>query len=42
LQIIWKINMKQLYFSSEEYKGVKNFFDIIMEKQGEQIVLKKI
>ena len=42
LQIIWKINMKQLLFSPEEYKGVKDFFDMIMEKQGEQIVLKKI
>lgn len=42
LQIIWKIDMKQLNFSPEEYKGVKNFFDMIMEKQGEQIVLKKV
>lgn len=42
LQIIWKISIKQLQFSPEEYKGVKNFFDIIMEKKGEQIVLKKI
>ena len=42
LQIIWKINMKQLHFSPEEYNAVKNFFDMIVEKKGEQIVLKKI
>jgi len=42
LQIVCKMSLKQLRFTPEEYKGVKNFFDIMIEKQGEQIVLKKI
>jgi len=42
LQVVWKFSLKQLQFSPDEYKGIKDFFDIIVEKKGEQIVLKKI
>ena len=42
LQIICKMQLSQLTFLPEEYKSIKGFFDIMLEKRGEQIVLKKI
>ncbi|MFK7806560.1 MAG: DUF3857 domain-containing protein [Saprospiraceae bacterium] len=41
IQIVSKIIVDQIYFKPVEYQGVKQFFDLIVEKQGEQIVLKK-
>ncbi len=41
IQLVSKVDIKQLYFTQEEYPGVKKFVDLIVEKQGEQIVLKK-
>lgn len=41
VQIISSIDIKQLYYTPEEYLAIKYFFDLIVEKQGEQIVLKK-
>ncbi len=41
IQIISKVRIKQLIYSPEEYLAIKRFFDLIVEKQGEQIVLKK-
>jgi hypothetical protein len=42
IQLVRKIQLKQIKFEPEEYASVKSFFDIIIEKQGEQIVLKKV
>ncbi len=41
LQLVSKIEIKQLHFEPSEYATLKNFFDIIVEKHAEQIVLKK-
>jgi len=41
IQIVNKVSIKQLYYTPEEYLAIKRFFDLIVEKQGEQIVLKK-
>ncbi|MFK7933030.1 MAG: DUF3857 domain-containing protein [Saprospiraceae bacterium] len=41
VQVIKKVSVDQTYFTPEEYQGLKNFFDLVIEKQGEQIVLKK-
>jgi hypothetical protein len=41
IQIVTKVRIKQLIYSPEEYLAVKRFFDLIVEKEGEQIVLKK-
>jgi hypothetical protein len=41
IRVIQKINLRQLHFEPEEYPNIKNFFDILLQKQGEQIVLKK-
>ena len=40
LQVIRKITLNQLQFSPEEYSSIKTFFDLIIEKSQEQIVLK--
>lgn len=42
IQIVSKVNIKQLLFLPEEYTTIKNFWDLIVEKMGEQIVLKKV
>ena len=42
IQVIYKIEITQLTFKPEEYPVIKNFFNIILEKQGEQIVFRKI
>jgi len=41
LQLVCKMDLKQTFYLPSEYPSVKNFFDIMLEKQGEQIVLKK-
>ena len=35
------VSMKQTLWSPDEYATIRNFFNLIAEKQGEQIVLKK-
>ncbi|PHN03036.1 DUF3857 domain-containing protein [Flavilitoribacter nigricans] len=35
------LKLNQIHFQSEEYSGLKKFIDLVMEKQGEQIVLRK-
>lgn len=42
IQINSSILINQLHFEPEEYGNIKKFFDLIIEKQQEQIVLKKI
>jgi acetoacetate decarboxylase len=41
ISIISKIKVKQVYFKPEEYPVFREFIDLIINKQGEQIVLKK-
>lgn len=41
VQVIYKIEINQLNFQPEEYSVIKNFFNFILEKQGEQIVFQK-
>jgi len=42
VQVVCKVSITRLQYEPTEYKTVKTFFDLIVEKQGEQIVLKKI
>lgn len=35
------LSLNQVHFQPEEYTGLKQFIDLVMEKQGEQIVLRK-
>lgn len=42
VQVVMKINVDQLYYQPEEYGALKNFFDIIAQKSGEQVVFKKL
>ena len=35
-----KLNIDKLKYSQEEYQGIKQFFDLIIEKHNEQIVFK--
>ncbi|WP_421798865.1 DUF3857 and transglutaminase domain-containing protein [Haliscomenobacter sp.] len=41
-QINSTIQINQVHFEPEEYTAIKKFFDLIIEKQQEQLVLKKI
>lgn len=41
-QINSTIQINQVHFEPEEYPAIKKFFDLIIEKQQEQLVLKKI
>ena len=41
IQVIHKINLSQFRFLPEEYANIKEYFDIMLQRQGEQIVLKK-
>jgi hypothetical protein len=36
-----RIKFNRAYFSPEEYKGLREFFNLVVKKQNEQIVLKK-
>jgi hypothetical protein len=42
IQLISKINLSRTQYSVNEYKLLKDFFDLIVAKQSEQIVLRKI
>lgn len=42
IQITSKISIKKNRYKPEEYQGIRKFFDLIVEKHGEQIVLKKM
>ncbi|HMR43719.1 MAG TPA: DUF3858 domain-containing protein, partial [Saprospiraceae bacterium] len=42
VQVVMKINVDQLYYQPQEYGALKNFFDIIAQKSGEQVVFKKL
>ena len=41
-QINSTIQINQVHFEPDEYAAIKKFFDLIIEKQQEQLVLKKI
>lgn len=41
IQVISKVVITQIQYQPNEYATIKNFFDLIVEKHGEQIVLKK-
>lgn len=42
VQITSNLFIKKNRYKPEEYQGLRQFFDLIVEKQGEQIVLKKM
>lgn len=41
LEILYDVNLKQIYFQANEYPTLKKFFDLATEKQEQQIVLKR-
>jgi hypothetical protein len=41
IQLVSKLNIQQIRFAPVEYEALKNFFDLVVEKQGEQVVLRK-
>lgn len=41
LKLVSRISVKKLHFSPLEYSNIKELFDLVSEKYGEQIVLKK-
>ena len=41
VQVNSKLKISQLIFDPEEYLAIKGFFDMVIEKQLAQIVLKK-
>lgn len=41
VQVIHRVTLSQIHFEPDEYPSIKNFFDIMLQKQGEQIVFKK-
>ncbi len=41
LEVIVRFNIKKLSFSPLEYPTLKSFFDLMLDKQNEQVVLKK-
>ena len=42
LQLISRLTIRQLVYQPEEYAGLRNFFSLMEQKFGEQIVFKKI
>ncbi|GAA0546898.1 transglutaminase domain-containing protein [Chitinophaga japonensis] len=42
IQFRSRIKLNRAYFDPEEYNALRDFFDMIVKKQAEQIVLKKI
>ena len=42
IQLVSKLVIKKTQYIPTEYEGVKQFFDLMIEKQNEQIVFKKI
>ena len=41
LQLISSLQINRLHYEPEEYQGLRNFFGLVVEKMGEQVVLKK-
>lgn len=41
VNLIFKLSINQLQFQPEEYEGLKKFLNLVLEKQGEQIVFRK-
>ncbi len=41
LNVVSSVNIKQTLFLPDEYAGIKQFYDLIVAKHAEQIVLKK-
>lgn len=41
IQVTSKMSIAKTFFLPEEYAGLRNFFSLVEEKMGEQIVLKK-
>lgn len=41
IQVTSKVDLNKTFFLPEEYQGLKDFFSLVEEKMGEQIVLKK-
>lgn len=41
IQLMSKLSINKVLFEPEEYKGIKEFYDLIVTKHAEQIVLKK-
>jgi len=41
VNLIFKLSINQLQFKPEEYEGLKKFLNMVLEKQGEQIVFRK-
>jgi hypothetical protein len=41
IQLVSKLNIQQIRFAPEEYEALKSFFDLVVEKQAEQVVLRK-
>ena len=42
INVINNLKINKLFFSVEEYEGLKKFFELMISKQEEQIVIKKI
>jgi hypothetical protein len=41
IKVVSRITLNEYYFAPEEYKFLKDFYDLIVQKQAQQIVLKK-
>ncbi len=41
LQLMSKLSINKILFQPEEYKGIKEFYDLVVAKHAEQVVLKK-
>ncbi len=41
IQVISKMTLEKLHYEPEEYSIIRNFFGVVVEKQEEQIVLKR-
>jgi hypothetical protein len=41
IQFRSRIRLNKTYFAPDEYESLRGFYDMIVKKQGEQIVLKK-
>jgi len=41
IQFRSRIRLNKTYFPPDEYESLRSFYDMIVKKQGEQIVLKK-
>jgi hypothetical protein len=41
IKVVSRITLNECYFAPEEYKLLKNFYDLIVQKHAQQLVLKK-